>query len=595
MLCWWLDTRRPALLLASLLILCTALAFAPGIDTAGAAMSTDVTFYVKADGSVYPQPAPISTSDNSTYTFFAGWTYLGGDSALVVERDNIVIDGAEFMLRGKAPNSNGITLVGRSNVTLTNMVITEFSRGIWLSGSSNNTIMGSDIASNLYGVELDRSSRNAICQNNIVGSSMPGIWLHGESASNNSMVENNITSNYYGVRITEFSGNNSMVRNNITNNYDGIVLSSSSNNSVVGNTFVNDGLLVFGSFENAVSGNVVNGKPLVYLESETDYNVSDCGQIVLVNCDNIRVESLNLSHTTVGLELWGTNNSKILGNVIADNSYGITFWHSSNNSVLKNSITSNNYGFLLTESSSNFLCENIVADNYNPGIVFTSFSDNNTIVGNNLTANAGYGLMLYESSNNLFYHNNVRGNGKTVYIGASGYANFWNSSIEGNYWSDYTGSDFTSDGLGEIPYVADANNTDYHPLMGVFSEFSATSEHHVQIVSNSSIFGFHFTGTDICFNVTAEDGTSGFCRICIPTALMSDSFKVFVNGTEAAVSLLPCSNSTHTYLYFNYTHSTQEVIITPESVSLLALPFFVMSTLLVASVYRKRHKTSYSK
>jgi len=335
------------LVLASLLILCTGLAFAPRIDIAEATMSTDVTFYIKADGNVHPQPAPISTSDNVTYTFSAGWTYLGGNSALVVERDNIAIDGAEFTLRGKAPNSNGITLVGRTNVTLKNAVITEFSRGIWLSGSSNNTIMGSDIASNLYGVELDRSSRNAICQNNIVGSSMPGIWLHGESANNNSIVENNITSNYYGVRITE--------------------------------------------------------------------------------------------------------------------------------------------------SSSNFLGGNIVADNYNPGIVFTGFSDNNTIVGNNLTANAGYGLMLYESSDNLFYHNNVRDNGKTVYIGTSGYANFWNSSIEGNYWSDYAGSDSTRDGLGDVPYAADANNTDYHPLMGVFSEFSATSEHHVQIVSNSSIFGFHFT------------------------------------------------------------------------------------------------------
>ncbi len=126
--------------------------------------------------------------------------------------------------------------------------------------------------------------------------------------------------------------------------------------------------------------------------------------------------------------------------------------------------------------------------------------------------------------------------------------------------------------------------------MGMFSVFNATSEHHVQTVCNSSISNFKFNDTAIHFNVTGENGTVGFCRICIPTALMNDTFRVFVNGTEILPSPEPlrCSNSTYSYLYFNYSHSTQEIIIIPELPSLIILPMFMTATLLVALAYRRK-------
>jgi len=81
---------------------------------------------------------------------------------------------------------------------------------------------------------------------------------------------------------------------------------------------------------------------------------------------------------------------------------------------------------------------------------------------------------------------------------------------------------------------------------------------------------------------------SGFCRICIPTALMNATYKVYVNGTEVSCNLLPCSNETYSYLYFNYTHSTQEVIIIPEFPSLPIPLLFIMATLIAVIAYNRK-------
>jgi hypothetical protein len=110
-------------------------------------------------------------------------------------------------------------------------------------------------------------------------------------------------------------------------------------------------------------------------------------------------------------------------------------------------------------------------------------SDNNTIKGNVLcqhwlaliiqyesSGNEIFENILdgayapYSSSNNRFYHNNF-------YSGLSGATaglNIWNGTCEGNYWSDYAGSDSNYDGIGDTPYVIDSNNIDHCPLMNPY-------------------------------------------------------------------------------------------------------------------------------
>jgi hypothetical protein len=93
------------------------------------------------------------------------------------------------------------------------------------------------------------------------------------------------------------------------------------------------------------------------------------------------------------------------------------------------------------------------------------------------------------------------------------------------------------------------------------------------------------------FNVTEEQGTTGFCRVSFPTAMMNGTYHVFVNGTEVSYTLLPCSNADYSHLYFTYTHSTEGVIIIPEFPSFLILPMFIVVTLLTVIFYRRKHAT----
>jgi parallel beta-helix repeat protein len=316
------------------------------------------------------------------------------------------------------------------------------------------------------------------------------------------------------------------------------------------------------------------------------------------NADGIRIERDDIildgaGHTVsgigtvgVGIILYNRRNVTIMNLVVKAFSYdGITLVNCSKNTIIRNEITNNGFPSQPYKKIS-------------AGIRLSN-SSNNNIIGNNLIENSLTGIWLRLSSNNKIYHNNFVRN----YAGPVDDACFhesypplpsiciWDNGYPsgGNYWNNnYVGDDSNSDGIGDGSYTINLYNIDYDPLMGKFYDFNVSSEHYVQAICNSSISNFQYNGDAINFNVTGDSGTTGFCRICIPTALMTAPYKVFVNDTEVSYNLLLFSNEIYSYLYFNYTHSTQEVIITPEFPSLLLLPLFMTATLVAATVYRKR-------
>jgi len=198
------------------------------------------TIYIRADGSIDPPDAPISTFDNVTYTLTDNITgFTSSVYGIIVERDNIIIDGDGYTVQGPGGSSIGINLHTRSNVTIKNMEIKAFTWCIGLSHSSNNSIVGNNIANNYCGITLGDSSNNSISGNNITANILDGIYL--VESSNNTISGNTITNSCCGITLLD-SSNNSISGNNITANnpYGTSVSGGSYNNTISSNMIINN-------------------------------------------------------------------------------------------------------------------------------------------------------------------------------------------------------------------------------------------------------------------------------------------------------------------------------------------------------------------
>jgi parallel beta-helix repeat protein len=218
---------------------------------------------------------------------------------------------------------------------------------------------------------------------------------------------------------------------------NGFYLSGIDNVTIKNTTIKNYqyGIMLYSSSNNTISRNNItaNNSEGIYLEGYSDYN-------------------------------------RIAGNSINNSQYGIRLYYSSDNSIVGNNITNNEYGIRLTYSTYNNISENNVTANSRDGIYLYE-SSNNIISKNSITANNGDGIYFYASCyNNTIYHNNLINNTNQVDISYTS-GNVWDDGYPsgGNYWSDYTGVDANGDGIGDTPYIIDANNTDRYPLMHPWS------------------------------------------------------------------------------------------------------------------------------
>lgn len=204
-----------------------------------------------------------------------------------------------------------------------------------------------------------------------------------------------------GIRLERSKGN-TIAGNNFSNNHPGVDLYYSNDNTIVDNIFVNDGLYVWHSYQNAVENNTVNGKPLVYLEGASDFTITDAGQVILIKCNHIIVKKLDLSNTVIGVKLWETDNCKIINdNTSSNDKYGIYLYMSKGNLIANNLCFNNRYGGISVghSSSDNTIINNIASNNYDGIYLWTSSS--NIVKRNSVSNNKRYGIGFWTSSNNI--------------------------------------------------------------------------------------------------------------------------------------------------------------------------------------------------
>ena len=262
------------------------------------------TIYIRADGSVQGTDKIVS-GDNVTYTF----TDNINDS-IVVERDNIVVDGAGYTLQGTGAGSIGMHLVFRNNVTIRDIEIKDFQYGVILESSSDVTVSGSHITDNgVGGIQIYLSSNNMIFGNNITANNDYGIAINYGS-SNNSISENDVMANSLsGILLTGSSYNNSVFENNIkANNWEGIYASGSFNNYIYRNDIVNNDIGIgheasnyTSIVENNITANFYHG---IYLYEYSNYNI---------------VSGNNIISNGNGIWLSGFSNNRFYHNNLVDN------------------------------------------------------------------------------------------------------------------------------------------------------------------------------------------------------------------------------------------------------------------------------------
>jgi parallel beta-helix repeat protein len=266
-----------------LLILCFTVVSISQIRT----VKAEGTIYIRADGSV--EGTDKIQRDGNVYTFTDN-IY----EPLVVERDNIVIDGAGYSIEGphtslaQSPEGIGILADSRSDVTISNVTIQRFLYGIYINSSSNNRITKSNISNNSRGIFIEHSSDNRIRESQITNNIDLGIYVFESSDTNigDNIIEDNVNDgirfvlssgdlnvvdycdirdNGVGIRIMNSSVWHYVTQSNITNNSVGIHLEASSgviqfNN--IANNWV--GIQIAGSGNDIDHNNFINNTKQVY-------------------------------------------------------------------------------------------------------------------------------------------------------------------------------------------------------------------------------------------------------------------------------------------------------------------------------------------
>ncbi len=140
------------------------------------------------------------------------------------------------------------------------------------------------------------------------------------------------------------------------------------------------------------------------------------------------VRNLNIKNFSIGMYLWTPNNT-VVGNSITETIIGILLSGAQNN-IIRNYVAKNDYGLFFGQNGPGTVPENVT-------LSLNSFISN----GKQLS-----GCVCKDYNFTEAVHN-------------------WDSGEEGNFWSDYKGTDNNKDGIGDTPYVIDALNQDRYPLM----------------------------------------------------------------------------------------------------------------------------------
>jgi hypothetical protein len=186
------------------------------------------------------------------------------------------------------------------------------------------------------------------------------------------------------------------------------------------------------------------------------------------HCINGTVSSGGLGYGNNGLSLAGVTNVTVMNVEVTgfmDNDLSLENCY---NCTILNVKTAD---FELADSTSNAIIESDIFGTF-PGLLIR-FSHNNTFCGNKINT-----FDIGASENNTFFANDFLSL-KRYHI--KNEQNYWDNASVGNYWIDYStkysdASEIGDSGIGNTPYVIDADNIDNYPLMMPFETLPTSTQ-----------------------------------------------------------------------------------------------------------------------
>jgi parallel beta-helix repeat protein len=228
---------------------------------------------------------------------------------------------------------------------------------------------------------------------------------------------------------------------------------------------------------------------------ENFHIIGSDGLLVMIDgrnslCSNNTIRNNTFMQTTQGddgvLDILTSESDTVAGNLMvigSGNGHGMALLYSSDhNTIDNNSITGGWVSIYSDFSDYNVFSNNYLAGQngtYAPvsgiGALTLAWTKGDIARGNTFIQNdIGFSAPFGQPSCSV-YNNNFINNTQQALIASGSQVAFDKGYLcGGNYWSDYTGVDLYSgphqnitgsDGIGDTPYIIDANNLDNYPLM----------------------------------------------------------------------------------------------------------------------------------
>jgi predicted secreted protein with PEFG-CTERM motif len=258
-------------------------------------------------------------------------------------------------------------------------------------------------------------------------------------------------------------------------------------------------------------------------------------------------------------------------------------------------------------------------------------ANNNYFEGNNITNSGGSCVWMYHypGLNNTFVRNyivnsngiaigrNLGGGGATFYhnvIGGGIQAYYtpaciWDNGYPsgGNYWIGYVSPDkFSglyqnitgSDGIGDTPYVIDADDIDHYPFMmidicNVSQTPSRDSVTWTDVVEVNATVTHYFPLDQVVLNCTYTNSTATWTSIINMTNLEDDIWNGIIPespvGTNVTYVIIAQDNAGTSINSTSQGYIFDYPVVIPEFPTIALLPILFVATLSAALLSRRRH------